>query len=77
MAIVKIGEFSLIGKDTQSKEARIVLSFSTVLVSFAKCIIAGVENCQAHQAQCERIAGNKMLFIYGMLFLMYRLSVCE
>lgn len=43
MAIVQIGEFGHIGKETQSKEARIALShssmFKSVLVaSFAKCM---------------------------------------
>lgn len=40
MAIVKIGEFSHIGKETQSKEARIVLSHSSMFKSVlgAKCM---------------------------------------
>lgn len=45
MAIVKIGEFSHIGKETQSKEARIVLSHSSM---FKSVLGASFDKCMNH-----------------------------
>lgn len=58
MAIVKIGEFSHIGKETQSKEARIVLSDSSLFKAVLGPCWSNFAKCMNHAEACWKLSGS-------------------